>query len=104
MATKSISKSIRISEEVYGYIMKEAGNGFNEKFENIILVAKKEEPIRRKVLADLQRSIEEKRRELYSLSGQFVKLRDFYRLILEMYHELSEYRDSLLTDLEGEQQ
>lgn len=37
MSKKEISKSIRLSKEVYDYINAYKGNGFNEKFENIIL-------------------------------------------------------------------
>ena len=34
---KSVGKSIRLTEEVYDIINKYRGDGFNEKFENIIL-------------------------------------------------------------------
>lgn len=42
---KNIAKSIRLSEEVYAYIDGYRGNGFNEKFENIILDYQKEEKV-----------------------------------------------------------
>lgn len=51
MATKSIAKSIRISDEVFDYIDQAPGKGFNEKFENIILEAKLEESKRKEELA-----------------------------------------------------
>lgn len=95
MATKSISKSVRISEEVYGYIMDTPGKGFNEKFETIILLAKKEEPMRLKVLADLQKSIDEKRRELYALFDQYGDLRDFYQLAIRIHRQLVELGEQL---------
>lgn len=50
---KSIAKSVRLTQEVYDYIEQQAGNGFNEKFENIILEAKKGESDRKKELRDL---------------------------------------------------
>ena len=37
MAKKNNSKSIRLSDEDLGYIEAYQGNGFNEKFENLIL-------------------------------------------------------------------
>ena len=42
---------MRLTQEVYDYIEQQAGNGFNEKFENIILEAKKGESDRKKELA-----------------------------------------------------
>lgn len=50
---KSISKSIRLSREVYGYIEKYRGDSFNEKFENIILdYQKKEKEIRARIISE----------------------------------------------------
>lgn len=36
---KSIQKSVRMTEEVYNYVMKCQGEGFNEKFENMVKLA-----------------------------------------------------------------
>lgn len=36
---KSIQKSVRMTEEVYNYVMKFKGEGFNEKFENMVKFA-----------------------------------------------------------------
>lgn len=47
---KNIAKSIRLSQEVYDYINQYRGNGFNEKFENIILdYQAKEKEIQEKI-------------------------------------------------------
>lgn len=54
---KNIAKSIRLSEEVYVYIDGYRGNGFNEKFENIILDYQKAEK-------DLQARIKARKKEL----------------------------------------
>ena len=48
---------MRLTQEVYDYIEQQAGNGFNEKFENIILEAKKGESERKKELARLDKQI-----------------------------------------------
>lgn len=48
---------MRLTQEVYNYIEQQAGNGFNEKFENIILEAKKGESDRKKELARLDKQI-----------------------------------------------
>lgn len=63
MAKKSIAKSIRLSREVFEYIDKYRGNGFNEKFENIILdYQQKENAINDRIKA--------KQEELKIYSGQ----------------------------------
>lgn len=54
---KNIAKSIRLSEEVYAYIDGYRGNGFNEKFENIILDYQKAEK-------DLQARIKARKKDL----------------------------------------
>jgi len=43
MARKEIAKSIRMTEEVFKYVEGFHGNGFNEKFENLVLFCLKEE-------------------------------------------------------------
>ena len=42
---KPINKSIRLSEEVFGYIDSYPGDGFNDKLENIVLFAMKNEDV-----------------------------------------------------------
>lgn len=101
MATKTIAKSIRISDEVFGYIDKAPGKGFNEKFENIILQAKQEEPERLKRLADLDKSISKKRSELQRLFDQYRYMDDFFKTILRMQHQLYDLKE-LLDKASGE--
>lgn len=88
MANKNIAKSIRLTEEVYGYVMKAPGKGFNEKFENIILQAKVEEPARKKRLDELQRSIDAQQRKLYQLFDKYRYMEEFFRQIIHMQHQV----------------
>ena len=53
MAAKSNSKSIRISDKCFNYILNYRGNGFNEKFENIILDAMESEQSRNEHLEEV---------------------------------------------------
>lgn len=92
---KNISKSIRISEEVFAYIDQAPGKGFNEKFEYIILEAKKEEPKRKEELARLTESIEAKRCELKRLFEQYRYMDDFFRTVLRMQHQLYDLKETL---------
>lgn len=95
MATKSIAKSIRISDEVFEYIDQAPGKGFNEKFENIILEAKLEEPKRKKELARLDKSITEKRSELQRLFDQYRYMDEFFKTVLRMQHQLYDLKELL---------
>lgn len=92
---KSISKSVRISEEVYSYIDSAPGKGFNEKFENIILEAKRTESDRKKELARLERQICEARQELSKLLSQDRDLRDFFRIFIDVRRHFGSMKDAL---------
>lgn len=71
---KNISKSVRLSQEVYDYILAYRGNGFNEKFENIILDYRKKEK-------DIQSQIKKKEKELSAVAERLDKvLSDIYKL------------------------
>lgn len=51
---KNLSKSIRLSEDLYEYINAYHGEGFNEKFRNIIMDAREAEPKLKKRLLALE--------------------------------------------------
>lgn len=59
---KNVSKSIRLSQELYDYISSYRGNGFNEKFKNIIEDARDTEPQRRARLESLDDEIKAKKK------------------------------------------
>lgn len=92
MAKKTIANSIRLSEEVYDYIQNYSGNGFNEKFENIILYACRSEKVReeRIELLDAQIKIKEKEyHELYeSVDSLRVRIHSFVRNFYTLENEL----------------
>lgn len=92
---KNISKSIRISEEVFSYIDSSPGKGFNEKFENIILEARRTESDRKEELARLEDRICEKRQELSRLINQNMELRQFFRTIGSIQHQIASMKDAL---------
>jgi hypothetical protein len=92
---KNISKSIRISEEVFDYIDHAPGKGFNEKFENIILSAKKDESERKKRIAELDEQIQLKRCDLQNLFDQNRYMDEFFRTVLHMRHQLATMNELL---------
>ena len=92
---KNIAKSIRISEEVFSYIDKAPGKGFNEKFENIILEAKRTEPDRKLRLAYLDQQIASSQQKLSRLLEQHQQLQKIFRASLTIQHQLIDMKDAL---------
>lgn len=97
--TKSISKSVRMTPAVFDMVDKFEGNGFNEKFENLVLFCLKEESnirtaikekkalydrqvaMRVKEIESLDKQINSKREVLESLKQVTVKANDLIRTI-----------------------
>lgn len=61
---KNNSKSVRLTDEVLGYINNFEGDGFNEKFENLVLFCMSTEQERREDLQRINEQIAEKRKIL----------------------------------------
>ena len=59
--SKSVLKSVRMDPALYEYINSYRGDGFNQKFANIILDAMYSEEERRARLAALDRELERKK-------------------------------------------
>lgn len=102
---KNVAKSIRISEELHEYIMACPGNGFNEKFENVILEAKAGEAQRKEALMRLEKQIAESRHELDVLFEKKRYLEEYFRIILRMQHDLHDAQEKLqqVTNLDKEE-
>lgn len=60
----SVAKSIRIPEEIYDYINNYSGEGFNQKFVNVIRDARDTEPERNETLDRLNKQISEREKYL----------------------------------------
>lgn len=73
-APKNNAKSVRMTDEVLAYIWTMEGNGFNEKFENMVLYAMKTEKDREHHIAILDDEIARKRDMLYKLRQMEDKL------------------------------
>lgn len=66
---KNISKSVRLSNEVYDYVNEFKGNGFNEKFENIVFFCMKTEVERKKRLDEIENLIKSRSEELSNINS-----------------------------------
>ena len=76
---KSINKSVRLTPKVYNYIESYKGNGFNEKFENIILEAMELEEERKKRIQALDDMIADKLDDYNTLRD---KIKDLDKFLL----------------------
>lgn len=76
---KSINKSVRLTPKVYNYIDSYQGNGFNEKFENIILEAMELEEERKKRIQALDDMIADKLDDYNTLRA---KIKDLDKFLL----------------------
>ncbi|MDW2800413.1 hypothetical protein RZO55_22860 [Clostridium boliviensis] len=60
----SVAKSVRVPEEIYDYINNYSGEGFNQKFVNIIRDARDTEPERNETLDRLNKQISQREKYL----------------------------------------
>lgn len=95
MIKKNIAKSVRLTQEVFDYINASPGSGFNEKFENIILEAKRGESDRKKELARLGKEIEKQRKKEALLFDQYRTLNYFFRDFLTVQHTLERLKSQI---------
>ncbi|MGB8452401.1 MAG: hypothetical protein WCD89_08720 [Anaerocolumna sp.] len=87
MAKKN-SKSIRLSNKVMGYIESYNGNGFNEKFENIILFAMETEKERISWIGHLDEQIKNKQIQLSDYETKFYKMQGVNRTITDILSKM----------------
>ena len=85
---KNISKSVRLSQKVFNYINAFDGDGFNQKFENIILFAMEQEVAKRKRLEELDKLIDLRNKELSAINTNLYKARSESRIFLSILREL----------------
>lgn len=85
---KNISKSVRLSQKVFDYINGYEGDGFNQKFENIILFAMDQEDVKRKRLEELDNLIDVRSKELSVINTNLYKARSESRIFLSILREL----------------
>lgn len=87
---KCNSKSIRISDKVLNYINAYRGNGFNEKFENIILDAMESEDDRIKTLKMYDNQIERQKQRYFKMCDQLSRLEPMVQSYVRVYDRIRE--------------
>lgn len=81
---KTVAKSLRMTPEVYDYVLSSPGDGFNQKFESLVLEAKRTEPERREIISALDRKIQRKSMQLDKISNWVVEIDDSVRQIIQI--------------------
>lgn len=72
---KSNNKSVRLDDYTYNYVLNYRGDGFNEKFENIVYDASKAEAERKLNISRLDSLIELKRSHIDDLDKKILMLK-----------------------------
>lgn len=96
---KNNSKSVRLSDKVYNYVIKYPdGDGFNQKFENLVLFTMESEKDRKMRLEQLDREISFKISFLHDLSERINKveyidkrLEYICKIVNELVKEVDDY-------------
>lgn len=97
---KSVAKSIRMTSKIFDYINSYPGNGFNEKFENIILYAMESEQERVQELKRLDKQISGKRDQIYKLESTLRSLTPLVQAALGINSSVNEFREKFKEVLE----
>lgn len=111
LAKKDIAKSVRLTQEVFDYVNAAPGKGFNDKFENIILEAKRGESDRKKELAELEKQIKRLQRKESLLFQEYYSLSNFFNDFVYVQRSLEKIKGNIdnaaelnkkINDQEGE--
>lgn len=73
---KNNMKCVRLEDEILNIVEKCKGNGFNEKFENLVIEYHKSVPEREKYLANLEQQIQAKLKNLSDIENRINGLRN----------------------------
>lgn len=93
--TKCNNKSIRLNDQVYNYINNFEGDGFNQKFENIIIFAMKTEKDRKLRIKHLDKEIEDRESIVKRLSEKIRNL----RIVLDDLNVIFETVDKMKSEV-----
>lgn len=101
MAKKVNLKSVRLSDQVMDYVINFEGEGFNQKFENLVLFCMEQEESKKQRITLLDQQIAKQYKKLYALQQLSSEIGDVRRALthLELQaNDLSDLMDKLLKD------
>lgn len=107
MAKKNNLKSVRLSDQVMDYVINFEGNGFNQKFENLVLFCMEQEETKKQKIAFLDQQIVKQYKKLNALWQLTSKISDVSEALLALEwrtNDLSALMDELLEDKDEDQE
>lgn len=107
MAKKNNLKSVRLSDQVMDYVINFEGDGFNQKFENLVLFCMEQEETRKQKIAFLDQQIIKQYKKLDILRQLTSEIGDVRRALTHLERQannLSELMDELLEDKDEDQE
>lgn len=107
MAKKNNLKSVRLSDQVMDYVINFEGDGFNQKFENLVLFCMEQEETRKQKIAFLDQQIVKQYKKLDTLRQLTSEIGDVRRALTHLErqaNDLSELMNELLEDKDKDQE
>ena len=101
MAKKTNMKSVRLSDQVMDYVINFEGEGFNQKFENLVLFCMEQEESKKQRITLLDQQIARQYKKLYALQQLSSKIGDVRSALTNLEckaNDLSDLMDKLLED------
>lgn len=105
MAKKNNLKSIRLSDQVMDYVINFEGDGFNQKFENLVLFCMEQEESKKQRITLLDQQIAKQYKKLYALQQISSEIGDVRRALTNLEwkaNDLSDLMDKLLEDKDAD--
>jgi hypothetical protein len=107
MAKKNNLKSVRLSDQVMDYVINFEGDGFNQKFENLVLFCMEQEETKKQKIAFLDQQIVKQYKKLDALRQLISKISAVSEALLDLEwrtNDLSALMDELLEDKDEDQE
>ena len=105
MAKKVNLKSVRLSDQVMDYVINFEGEGFNQKFENLVLFCMEQEESKKQRITLLDQQIARQYKKLYALQQLSSEIGDVRRALTHLErqtNDLSDLMDKLLEDKDAD--
>ena len=99
MAKKNNFKSVRLSDQVMDYVINFEGDGFNQKFENLVLFCMEQEETKKQKIAFLDQQIVKQYKKLDAFRQLTSEIGDVRRALTHLEqqaNDLSILMDELL--------
>ena len=107
MVKKNNLKSVRLSDQVMDYVINFEGDGFNQKFENLVLFCMEQEETKKQKIAFLDQQIVKQYKKLDALRQLISKISAVSEALLDLEwrtNDLSALMDELLENKDEDQE